>query len=502
MNSIEDIYSYIKSYLLQGHMVIPNNLNLTVTDEQGNTLLHYACSKGDLDVLNFLLDQDIEINTPNTLGELPTLKLFLISRVRIDREVRITMLDRLLQHGAVVSIEQLESLKRDGKLNNLYSYYVNEHMCYEKTDPISGKSEKAFDMDESVQLSFWCETFHQIIDNWESPLIKLHPSRDELVVLHSCGRFSYWKYIPQLTFVRGVKLDHRIGDLTYEPSGKFILINNSKVYELEPFEKPVWLAKLQQYSWNESNESILCFSADGKWGLATYGYNQQDEPVELLAIELKTGKEIRRKWLELGYDLWNTDSTLYPRIHQLHLSNDNSRLTLFHNHADPLISFMDSPMQALEKKDSIDEYLTEGALISQIALSPRYNGLIFYFYSHTFWSDREIDWIGEFVAIDLLNYPTIERWRYRLEAELVGEDVETLKKRYPNGYVSKLQAGEKEVLCTAPNGILLYFDPLTGELLRKVKVQGDMIFAIAPHSTIPNKVRVATIVGVELVDLY
>lgn len=501
MELIDEIYLHIKELLLKDDIFLHNtNINMDVTDEKGNTLLHYACSKGDLDVLNFLIRMGVNINSLNKSQEPPILYLFLDYN-KDQREVRIEMLEQLLQQGAIVPLVQLENLARENRVSYLYAFYINKHTCYEKMDHSNGKIEKAFDFDDSIQLSFWCETFHQMIDNWESPLIKLHPYRDELVVLHSRGRFSYWKYDSQLTFVRGVCLDHSIGDLSFDPTGKFIIINNSKVYELEPFDKPIWLEQLQQYSWNEYNESILSFSPDGKWVFATYGWDQDDKKVELLAIEIETGREIRRTWLEQGYELWNTDSTMYPRIHQLHLSKDHRGLALFHNHDDPMVAYMNSPIQPLEPHNCVDEYLTEGSLISNIALSQQHTGLVFYFRTPNYWSRRSGDWSGELVALAMQEYPSVERWCQTINAELVGNDTKINKDNYPNGYASKLLAGAKEILCTAPKGVLLYFDQETGELLRKVKVKGDIIFAISRHSTIPNKVRVATNEAVELVDL-
>jgi hypothetical protein len=108
-------------------------------------------------------------------------------------------------------------------------------------------------------------------------------------------------------------------------------------------------------------------------------------------------------------------------------------------------------------------------------------------------SDRQhysSGWVGELIALSTTRQD--ELWRVTIDYRLTGLEWGISEGTYGSkGYAGKVWVGEKEVVCTAPGGQLLFFDMENGRLKRKMKVNGNYIYAIGWHRD-GDKIRVAT----------
>ncbi|MFC7441137.1 hypothetical protein [Laceyella putida] len=98
-------------------------------------------------------------------------------------------------------------------------------------------------------------------------------------------------------------------------------------------------------------------------------------------------------------------------------------------------------------------------------------------------------WVGDLVAISATRRE--ELWRVPIDSRLTDWERGIPEGQYVKGYAGKVLVGEREVVCTAPGGRLLFFDMKTGEFKRKLKLNGTCIYAIGWHKD-GDKIRVAT----------
>ncbi|MFC7441140.1 hypothetical protein [Laceyella putida] len=357
-------------------------------------------------------------------------------------------------------------------------------------------SEKRLSSPSGLELGEWCE--HTRLRK----MVRLHPLKDELFVAEESGKLVRWRYTPTLTFVDGLETED-IQDLVFSPDGKWMVLSNRSMnrIDIRSTEDLGLLSQIQNEFTNECMFS-LCLDQEGNWLVidSCKKPGELDEDEGLAWIHLETGEAFARTWQEMDY--FDPEEYGYGIVYKIQLSPDQKRLAVNEwKEGSAVIHIFPSQIKGHQRTGSLEErQLSQFAwydihsFVSDFCFHPDSARLVCFRTTNSYtlkYDLRQYDsgWVGDLVSISATDRE--ELWRVPIDSSLTGWEQGVPEGFYADEYAGKVLVGETEVVCTAPNGQLLFFDMKTGEFKRKLKVNGNYIYAIGWHRD-GGKIRVAT----------
>ena len=373
----------------------------------------------------------------------------------------------------------------------------------------SGNVEKQIKTAGDLKLGVWCENMqvnHQ--GYYFSPVVRLHPQKDLLVVAHPGGKICKWSYQPQLQFVEGVQTNqHFINDLAIVPKEDWVAVVAQHLWGIE-FRQVDDLERIHfvQNEWTQDpfeDMNALAVSPDGKWMITDVSKNCLKEGLSthLCTYNLETQKPQMYHWNEFHYYPFYeylSDNSYDSPIRFL-FSPDQRNIVLYvHGQGEPILCILSSFLVDKDERTYSIEYVQSCGRyryhITDFACNREFTHIVYfrtsYFRLNTgAWKRPVAGWIGDLVAVSPRQQK--EFWTVSIDATLTGSKASLTEEYYPGGYASKVLVGKREVVCTAPGGMLLFFDLHTGKFKRKLDLHGDSIYALDWHSS-GKQIRVAT----------
>ncbi|MFC7441142.1 ankyrin repeat domain-containing protein [Laceyella putida] len=492
--------------------------DVNAVDGQGETALHKAAVQGDLAMIQCLVEAGADVNRQNQRGETAIHKAFSTYQVPLgvaqeilshllrhgadpmlaDQEGR-TLLHQNLGAGAPKVVEQLSDYPsllcmRDGH-GRLPQHCSQNEASFRYLAERSGYVERSLVSSQGMELGEWCEEMQapSHLTYFAPAVVRLHPLNDELLVGHPDGKISRWCYGPDLSFAEGIQTDQCfIQDLAVAPEGDWFAVVAPNLWGIE-IRSMRGLRRIDllrnEYTMEPEWMNALCISPDGKWIIT----DVNDDGYEGVGWgDRETNAFHFRSWKELGYE---DPDYGYGTAVQLVLSPDQKRLALNELHgSSTLVHVFPGILAEHERKGSQDEWLLSqqawaemGTYISDLRFHPDSSRLIFFKSPSN--NQHRPGWVGDLVAIAATHKE--ELWRVSIDAILAGSETELFENAFHRRYAGKVFVGQEEVVCTAPGGLLLFFDVETGAFKRKLKVNGQHILAIGRHRD-GGKIRVAT----------
>lgn len=331
--------------------------------------------------------------------------------------------------------------------------------------------------------------------------IYLHPEKDELICEIPYGRIGKWVYNPMLTCKQIIQTPvpyfHQM-ELT--PDGRRIVFTTRDysgfhIYDYETLDCEVVIGKeLKESKGYGYYCEVFAIHPDGKVIFADINGEYEYTIIDLESKNPETFPLLLHEWYQDDLESLESKAFFIPDRKRLVIS-----VFLESLRAHMLLEF--SYIVGQDYEIEVDTLIPGFSWISDLAHSKDGKRLVGFAPSGH--QERQLGWFH------IYDYQTDQNHKILLTEELIQEKIEW-KEPHPfilgefsyYGYSTKVMIGQKECFCTIPGGFILYFDVETGELLRKHKIRGSKIFAVAPHPTIPNKIRVATDEVIELVDLY
>ncbi len=230
---------------------------------------------------------------------------------------------------------------------------------------------------------------------------------------------------------------------------------------------------------------------------ACKNYDKRGEEDGATWIDLQTGETIFLTWSKMNYiSLSQVESSII--VAQMELSPDQKQLAVNEwkycssavLHLFPNLHHKHQPVEEQPLSYHIGDRISDFCFHANST-----NLFCFKTMGPSEWkmSDRQhysSGWVGELIALSTTRQD--ELWRVTIDYRLTGLEWGISEGTYGSkGYAGKVWVGEKEVVCTAPGGQLLFFDMENGRLKRKMKVNGNYIYAIGWHRD-GDKIRVAT----------
>ncbi|UWE04235.1 hypothetical protein [Laceyella sacchari] len=356
-------------------------------------------------------------------------------------------------------------------------------------------TEKPLSSPKELEPGAWCECYFDIIRQ-----IYLHPFKDELFVIRQAGQLGRWRYTPELTYVDGYELAE-MRCLRFSPDGEWfvILLPSLGRIEIRSTDDLSCLRQIQkEFIYDESSE--MCLSQDGRWLVldACKNYDKRGAEDGAAWIDLQTGETIFRTWEEMNNNI-KLEDEYATFIGQMKFSPDQKQLAV-NIWYDCYISEINFFKNLHHKDQRIEEtplsyWIAEN--ISDFCYHADSTRMVcFKTMKPGDWKFDEYrehftpGWLGELIALSTTHQE--ELWRVTIDASLTGWEQGVVEGNYePYGYGAKVLVGETEVVCTAPGGQMLFFDMENGTLKRKMKVNGNYIYAIGWHRD-GDKIRVAT----------
>lgn len=143
-------------------------------------------------------------------------------------------------------------------------------------------------------------------------------------------------------------------------------------------------------------------------------------------------------------------------------------------------SLSNSNLQLINKRNYIFYKCKDRHRVIAYQFTPDSNGLVLLEYSYI---------SGDFVCKCIHGTPD-ELWSVHLDCTIRDTQLNEVK----------IYVGVDEVLCLVLNQAII-LDLYTGEIKRTSRLRGKQVWAIAPHRSIPNMIRVATEQAVELIEI-
>lgn len=365
------------------------------------------------------------------------------------------------------------------------------------------KNEKQRDqhLNLEIDLEKWCEN-HNF-----SLIILLHPTKDELLVADiSKGKVARYQYTPTLTFAEGIQTSE-LYDLAISPDGEWFAVSSPSTdsIDIRNIEDLRIMKQIQNEFTNSESMFAMTINHDASWLVIDTCQDPEgwDEKPGLAWIDLKTGETFAHTWKELNYPI--PDGYEYGSIIQMLFSPDQSQLAMNEwKQGTAVVHLFPSRLGKYQHTSSLEEiqlseyaWFDHHSFISDICFQPNSSSLILFKtvkqdewkHDQSRYQSVQSGWIGELVAISTKQRE--ELWRVTINSEITGSERGIPEGHFHGGYAGKVLVRETEVMCTAPDGQLLFFDLVTGKFLRKMKVNGNQIYAIGWHQD-EDKIRVAT----------
>ncbi|MFC7441141.1 hypothetical protein [Laceyella putida] len=362
-------------------------------------------------------------------------------------------------------------------------------------------TEKCLSSPSGLEPGEWCEHIRL------PKMVRLHPIKDELFVITESGKLARWRYTPALTFVDGLETSD-INDLTFSSDGQWFAVSAPALrsIDIRSTEDLSLLRQIRNAFTNGEYMFSMCLDQDGSWLVidSCRKPGELDEEEGLAWIHLQTGEAHARTWPEMDYV--DPEELGYGHICQMALSPDQKRLAVNEwKEGSAVIHIFPSLLKGHQRTGSLEErqlsqfaWVDINSNVSDLCFHPDSTCLVCFKttsmdgwkYDHWRYPSVGAGWVGELITISATRRE--ELWRVPIDSRLTGWERGILEGHYaPHGYAGKVLAGETEVVCTTPNGQLLFFDMKTGEFQRKLKVNGNHIYAIGLHKD-GDKIRVAT----------
>lgn len=358
---------------------------------------------------------------------------------------------------------------------------------------------------ESSEVLFgeWCESMYEIpsIDSNFSPAIRLHPIRDELIAAMPGGKLIRWRYNPSLEWVAGVQTEqYMIKDLTISPCGDWYALVAPHIWGIELRDvktlKPIQLIQ-NQYTKDTEKINSLLISPEGNKIFTDYSFISEGKSLlekGLFWYDRQINQFQTRLWDDLGFSggALNIENHGYGSIEKMALSPDQQLLAI--KEKDFYYGLLHIiPSVSNNKKDDI-KYRFQGSYISDIAFHPDSKHIAVF--NINYWRDTN-GFPGDLKLVSASDRK--EYWTVHIDEKVTGI-VYTLPRYTAHKYAGKVLVGETEVVCTAPGGLLLFFDVNTGEFKRKQNLNVKYILDMVQHRD-GDKIRVATDQELQIVEL-
>ncbi|MBD1371361.1 hypothetical protein IC620_03210 [Hazenella sp. IB182357] len=347
-------------------------------------------------------------------------------------------------------------------------------------------------------------------------IVRLHPERDELFIAHESGQLDRYCYLPTPQLKMKIQISE-ISDVSIAPDGKSLFLFNpvDKQIEIRCVENLSLLRTIKNKYLNGDFLSPVGISHDGKWIFVESYMNLGgiDEQEGLVWINMETEQIHTQTWKELGYNKYDMLGYEYGYVEQMVISPDQQQLAVnewldgyafLHLYSNWLAGSEKTSQTVEESPLSQFAWSANFSYITDLGYHPSSNYLILFstLEKGRVWidnptQDTSVGCVGELIAVSAQERK--ELWRVPIDSRFTESKEGVVEGRFHNGYAGKLLVGETEVVITAPNGQLLFFDSETGSFKRKMKVNGDYIFALGWHRD-GDKIRVATDQEIQVIE--